>query len=102
MMEELIIYSVVGLLCFGIMYIYLRKLKNESDEVTEKIEKAKEEGIHEPVSLYPYINEDNCIKSGACITACPEHDILGIETEELLWSMLPDVLDMELVFMPVL
>lgn len=78
MMEELIIYSVVGLLCFGIMYIYLRKLKNESDEVTEKIEKAKEEGIHEPVSLYPYINEDNCIKSGACITACPEHDILGI------------------------
>ncbi|MBP6234532.1 MAG: NAD(P)-binding domain-containing protein [Saprospiraceae bacterium] len=60
------------------MYIYLRKLKNESDEVTEKIEKAKEDGIHEPVSLYPYINEDNCIKSGACITACPEHDILGI------------------------
>lgn len=60
------------------MYIYLRKLKNESDEVSEKIEKAKEEGIHEPVSLYPYINEDNCIKSGACITACPEHDILGI------------------------
>lgn len=77
-MEEIIIYSVVGLLCFGIMYIYLRKLKNESDEVTEKIEKAKEEGIHEPVSLYPFINEDNCIKSGACITACPEHDILGI------------------------
>jgi len=78
MMEEIIIYSVVGLLCFGILYIYLRKLKNESDEVSEKIEKAKEEGIHEPVSLYPYINEDNCIKSGACITACPEHDILGI------------------------
>jgi len=77
-MEEIIIYSVVSLLCFGIMYIYLRKLKNESDEVSEKIEKAKEEGIHEPVSLYPYINEDNCIKSGACITACPEHDILGI------------------------
>jgi len=78
MMEEIIIYSVVGLLCFGILYIYLRKLKNESDVVTEKIEKAKEDGIHEPVSLYPYINEDNCIKSGACITACPEHDILGI------------------------
>lgn len=78
MMEEIIIYSLVGLLCFGILYIYLRKLKNESDEVSEKIEKAKEEGIHEPVSLYPYINEDNCIKSGACITACPEHDILGI------------------------
>ncbi len=77
-MEEFIIYSIVGLLCFGIVYIYLRKLKKESDVVGEKIEKAKEEGIHEPVSLYPYIDEDNCIKSGACITACPEKDIIGI------------------------
>jgi thioredoxin reductase (NADPH) len=77
-MEEFIIYSIVSLLCFGIVYIYLRKLKNESDVVGVKIEKAKEEGIHEPVSLYPYIDEDNCIKSGACITACPEKDIIGI------------------------
>lgn len=77
-MEETLIYSSVGVLCFGIIYIYLRKLKNESEESNVKIAIAKEEGIHEPVSLYPYIDEDNCIRSGACITACPEHDILGI------------------------
>lgn len=41
MMEEIIIYSLVGLLCFGILYIYLRKLKNESDEVSEKLKKQK-------------------------------------------------------------
>ena len=77
-MEETLIYSSVGVLCFGIIYIYLRKLKNESEESNVKIAIAKEEGIHEPVSLYPYIDEDNCIRSGACITACPEHDILGL------------------------
>lgn len=77
-MEAVIIYSIVGLMCLGILYIYMRKLKKESQVVEIKIEQAKEAGIHEPVSLYPYINEDNCIKSGACITACPEKDILGI------------------------
>jgi thioredoxin reductase (NADPH) len=77
-MEEVIIYSIVFLFCGLIMYIYIRKLKNESQVVDEKIAKAKLEGIHEPVSLYPYINEDNCIRSGACVNACPEKDILGI------------------------
>jgi len=40
--------------------------------------KAKQDGLFEPVSLYPEINVNNCIKSGACVTACPEKDILGI------------------------
>ncbi|RPI61487.1 MAG: 4Fe-4S dicluster domain-containing protein, partial [Ignavibacteriales bacterium] len=35
--------------------------------------------FHEPVSLHPVINPDICIGSGACIKACPEHDILGIQ-----------------------
>ena len=43
-----------------------------------KIDKAKEYGFYEPVSLHPVINEDICIGSGACIAACPEHDILGL------------------------
>ena len=39
---------------------------------------AKEDGLFEPVSLYPHIDLNQCIGSGACITACPEKDILGI------------------------
>lgn len=77
-MEELIIYLIVAHFCFVVVYIYLRKLKNESKSVDQKIILAKEEGIYEPVSLYPYIDEDNCIKSGACVQACPEKDIIGI------------------------
>lgn len=53
-------------------------MKKLSESNTQKIEKAKEEGVHEPVSLYPYIDEDNCIKSGACVIACPEKEIIGI------------------------
>lgn len=44
----------------------------------EKIRIAKEEGLFEPVSLHPVVDPNSCIQSGACIRACPEHDILGI------------------------
>ncbi len=43
-----------------------------------KTSKAKEHGFHEPVSLHPVVDLNICIGSGACIKACPEHDILGI------------------------
>ena len=50
----------------------------ESNEVEKKIQHAKEDGLYEPVSLYPVVDPNRCIKSGACIDACPEKDILGI------------------------
>lgn len=78
LVEQLVIYSLVLLFCAIIVYIYLRKLKKASQVVEAKIEKAKQEGLHEPVSLHPVIDLDSCIKSGACVAVCPEKDILGI------------------------
>ena len=78
LIEQIIIYGGSILFCVVIVIIYLRKLKQESDVVEKKIEKAKEEGLHEPVSLHPVIDLGSCIKSGACVEVCPEKDILGI------------------------
>ncbi|MCB0592725.1 MAG: NAD(P)-binding domain-containing protein [Lewinellaceae bacterium] len=78
LIEQAIIYSVVFLICAGIVLLYLRKLKKASQEVEGKIEVAKQEGLYEPVSLHPVIDLGTCIKSGACVAACPEKDILGI------------------------
>ncbi len=64
--------------CGIIVFIYLKKQKKASQKVEAKIEIAKQEGLHEPVSLHPVIDLNTCIKSGACVTACPEKDILGI------------------------
>ncbi len=77
LIEEIAVYSIVALLCIIVVVVYLRKQSRESRIVSEKIKKAKEEGLYEPVSLHPVIDH-NCIKTGACIAACPEHDILGI------------------------
>lgn len=76
--EEIAVYGIVTLLVLFVLYIYIRKQRKESREVEIKIAQAKQDGVHEPVSLYPVVDPNRCIKSGACITACPEHDILGI------------------------
>lgn len=66
------------MLCAGVMFVYLKTKSNNSKIVLEKIVKAKEEGIYEPVSLFPFIDPNICIGGAACVSACPEHDIIGI------------------------
>ncbi|MFZ4401793.1 MAG: NAD(P)-binding domain-containing protein [Bacteroidales bacterium] len=78
LLENIIIYSSVFILCIIAIVFYLWKQKKNSKIVDEKIKVAKEDGLYEPVSLHPVVNEHNCIKTGACIAACPEKDILGI------------------------
>ncbi len=77
-LEKILIYGTVGLFLLGVVLIYVRKLRRESRIVENKIKIAKEEGLHEPVSLHPVVDVNSCIQSGACIRVCPEHDILGI------------------------
>ena len=84
------------------MLIYLRKKSRESKIVEEKIRKAKEDGLYEPVSLHPVVDVNSCIQTGACITACPEHDILGIRNGKATIINASNVSVMEHVFMPVL
>ena len=79
LLENVVIYSVVILFCLIIVFIYLRKQRKESKEVEKKIIIAKRDGMYEPVSLHPVIDEASCIRTGACIAACPEHDIIGIK-----------------------
>jgi len=68
---------VIGFVAF-LFYFYVKKNKTQSSTTQKKIDKAKELGFHEPVSLHPVVNSDSCIGSAACIAACPEKDILGL------------------------
>lgn len=76
--EQLLVYGSAFLLTALIILLYVWRLKHNSRIVEKKIAKAREEGLYEPVSLHPVIDPNNCIKSGACIAACPEKDIIGI------------------------
>ncbi len=77
-LEQIIIYGIVAGLILLTIFIYVRQLRRNSRKVDAKIKIAKEEGLHEPVSLHPEIDLDTCIQSGACIEACPEKEIIGI------------------------
>jgi thioredoxin reductase/Pyruvate/2-oxoacid:ferredoxin oxidoreductase delta subunit len=78
MVEEILIYGIVLLFCTGVIAWYLRNQKITSETTIKKVAIAKEEGSHEPVSLHPYIDLNTCIGSAACVSECPEKDILGI------------------------
>lgn len=78
LIESILIYSLAAGLCIIVVVVYLRMKKRESGIVDAKIQKAKEEGLNEPVSLHPVVDINACIQTGACIAACPEKDILGI------------------------
>lgn len=78
LIEEILIYSAIFILAVVIVSWYLRKQKRKSLVTEEKIRKAKEEGLFEPVSLHPVVDTSTCIGSAACIAACPEKDILGL------------------------
>lgn len=78
LLEQVIIYGGVLLLCGVVIFFYLRSQAKGSKSVEIKVEEAKIAGLYEPVSLHPVIDVNTCIKSGACVAACPEEDILGI------------------------
>lgn len=77
LLEEILTYSLVFLFAFFLIIYQLKKSKKRTKLTISKIEKAKELGFYEPVSLHPVIDTDICIGTTACIDACPEHDILG-------------------------
>jgi thioredoxin reductase/Pyruvate/2-oxoacid:ferredoxin oxidoreductase delta subunit len=44
----------------------------------EILEQSRREGLMEPASLHPVIDESVCIGCATCADACPESDVLGI------------------------
>ncbi|MEQ1719162.1 MAG: NAD(P)-binding domain-containing protein [Hyphomicrobium sp.] len=61
-----------------IWFLYERARRRESARSLEAKTASVESGRHEPASLHPHIDPGKCMGCGACVSACPEGDILGI------------------------
>jgi thioredoxin reductase (NADPH) len=75
---NLAFYSSTAIIAAIVVVIYIRRREKQSRITDEKINKAVQEGLHEPVSLHPYVDLNRCLGTGACVEACPEKDILGM------------------------
>jgi len=76
-----------ALILFGLVLIALlwllareqRRLETTLDhEVSDAIDEARRTGADRPLMQHPEIDPVQCIGCGACVAACPEHDVLGL------------------------
>jgi thioredoxin reductase (NADPH) len=55
-----------------------RRFRQEEQEAREQLAAAVAAGTHEPSTIRPWVHLDRCMGSGACVAACPEHDVIKV------------------------
>jgi len=64
------------LLAFLSFYAWRRRRHHERS--LNFLSESLAAGLSEPDSLHPVIDHLRCIGCGSCVSACPEHDVLGL------------------------
>jgi len=80
-MDQLFKWLIFGsafMLAGGVLLLYFLKKRRDTRRSERKLASATEKGLHEPVTIYPFVDPTRCIGSGACVMACPEVDVLGL------------------------
>jgi len=72
------LYAITGLLVVGIPLFYIRGVIRREKRAHRKYEQSRRLGLSEPTTLHPIIDPNRCIGTEACVSACPEGEILGI------------------------
>ncbi len=73
--DFLVLYALPLLIIFYLYRRYMRKKEQYHKDIQRENIEA---GLTEPASLHPVIDAGACIACGACVSACPEGNVLGI------------------------
>ncbi len=78
MNETLITVAITGVLIALTVVPYLKKMRRKESKARKKYHDLKITGLHEATTMHPHIDALQCIGCGACVSACPEGDVLGL------------------------
>lgn len=76
-MIENLIYFITAICVFFIPFSYWKRHQAKTKEAVRKYQNNLKAGSTEPLTLHPRIDPNQCIMTGACVSACPEGEILG-------------------------
>lgn len=77
-LELLVAYAGAALLLLILALFLVHRSRARERRDRARLEAARTASLDLPSSLHPVIDADRCIKSLACVTACPEGDVIGI------------------------
>ena len=77
-MESVLIWAAMLGLVWLIVWGYTRQFRRRRVDDSARLRQNQELGMDRPVGQYPLIDAGACIGCGTCVSACPEHDVLGI------------------------
>jgi NAD-dependent dihydropyrimidine dehydrogenase PreA subunit len=78
LLPDYLAYAIYTLLLAAVFLLFLRRSKIKHKRSLATLQAATVAGLTEPPSLHPIIDPYRCLGSGACVTACPEGDVLGM------------------------
>lgn len=78
MSESVVIWSVAALVVAAIVVPYFVSFRRRLNRDRARKAEAARLGIDRPTAQFPFVDPSWCIGCGACVTACPEGDVLGI------------------------
>lgn len=71
----LLIYAVPLVLIIAVYVLWIGRQNRKNRAL---LQESVDAGLTEPASLHPVIDTHRCIGCAACVTACPEKEVLGI------------------------
>ena len=76
--ESGLVWLIAIVVVVVIVLPYVLHFRKRVHHDRERKAEAGRLGIDRPVAQFPYVDDLLCIGCGACVTACPEGDVLGV------------------------